>query len=129
MPEDVHLSECRIKKKKFKVAAYLDRCEFELFVATQQLGEFQRPAILITESTSSNGAGMDDNVANKTRLLVLTSTFPRWENDPEPAFVYKLSRRLADKFSITVLVPRSPGAKDEEVIYNSPLTCSLLAKN
>ena len=59
---------------------------------------------------------MDNNVGSKTKVLVLTSTFPRWHNDSEPGFVFELSRRLTDKFSITVLAPRSPGAKDEEVM-------------
>ena len=35
-------SKCK-EQKKFKVAAYLDRCEFEIFDATQQLGDFQKP--------------------------------------------------------------------------------------
>ena len=59
---------------------------------------------------------MDNNIANKARLLVLTSTFPRWYNDSEPGFVYELSRRLTDEFNIIVLAPRSPGAKDAEVM-------------
>ena len=41
-------------------------------------------------------------------LLVLTSTFPRWENDSQPAFVYELSQRLTDHFEVTVLTPRTP---------------------
>ncbi|WP_045217648.1 glycosyltransferase [Desulfonatronovibrio magnus] len=59
---------------------------------------------------------MDNNDGNKAGILVLSSTFPRWHNDSEPGFVYELSRRLANKFNITVLAPRSPGAKDEEVM-------------
>jgi len=50
----------------------------------------------------------------RPRVLVLTSTFPRWENDPEPAFIFELSRRLTDKFEITVLSPRAPGSKKRE---------------
>jgi glycosyltransferase involved in cell wall biosynthesis len=50
----------------------------------------------------------------RPRVLVLTSTFPRWENDPEPAFIFELSRRLSDKFEITVLSPRTPGSKKRE---------------
>ena len=50
------------------------------------------------------------------RVLVLTSTFPRWENDPEPAFVFELSRRLTEKFEVTVLSPRTPGSKEREDI-------------
>jgi glycosyltransferase involved in cell wall biosynthesis len=47
---------------------------------------------------------------NKKKLLVTTSTFPRWENDTDPPFVYELSRRLANSFDITVLAPNYPGA-------------------
>jgi len=53
-------------------------------------------------------------VLQRKRALVLTSTFPRWENDPEPAFIFELSRRLTDKFEITVLSPRAPGSKKRE---------------
>ncbi len=59
---------------------------------------------------------MADNADNIPRVLVLTSTFPRWQNDPEPAFVYELSRRLTGKYKVTVLAPRSPGAKDQETM-------------
>jgi glycosyltransferase involved in cell wall biosynthesis len=50
----------------------------------------------------------------RSRILVMTSTFPRWKGDPEPAFVYELSRRLAVDFDITVLAPRAPGSLREE---------------
>lgn len=57
---------------------------------------------------------MDDNSAPRPRVLVMTSTFPRWKNDPEPAFVFELSRRLVKVFDITVLAPRAPGSKKKE---------------
>ena len=57
---------------------------------------------------------MKDNSTNRPKALVLTSTFPRWENDPEPAFVFELSRRLCPFFDITVLSPRTPGSKTQE---------------
>ena len=50
----------------------------------------------------------------KPRLLVLTSTFPRWSQDPEPPFVYELSRRLTERFAVTVLAPRAPGSLERE---------------
>lgn len=50
----------------------------------------------------------------KPRLLVLTSTFPRWKGDTEPPFVYELARRLAAEFEITVLAPHARGARREE---------------
>ena len=53
---------------------------------------------------------------NKPRLLVLTSTFPRWVGDTEPPFVFELSRRLTDSFDITVLAPRSPGSREREIM-------------
>lgn len=50
----------------------------------------------------------------KPRLLVLASTFPRWKNDPEPAFVFELARRLVDQFEVTVLCPHAAGAAELE---------------
>lgn len=47
---------------------------------------------------------------------MLTSTFPRWPGDKEPAFVYDLSRRLADRFVVTVLAPRAPGSLEQEAM-------------
>jgi hypothetical protein len=45
------------EQKKFKVAAYLDRFEFELFDVTQQLGDFQRPVMLSCPLTPLRGEG------------------------------------------------------------------------
>lgn len=50
------------------------------------------------------------------KILVLTSTFPRWKNDSEPPFVFELSKRLGEKFKIYVLAPHFSGAKKYEVI-------------
>lgn len=53
----------------------------------------------------------DDSMSNDTvkkRLLVLTSTFPRWSGDTTPPFVYELSKRLTSDFEIFVLAPHSP---------------------
>lgn len=53
------------------------------------------------------------------KILVLATTFPRWEKDTEPAFVYYLSKYLAQKnIEITVLVPHAYGAKKYEEIDN-----------
>ena len=52
----------------------------------------------------------------KPRLLVLTTTFPRWVGDHEPPFVYELARRLTDSFDVTVLAPHAPGAAREETM-------------
>lgn len=47
---------------------------------------------------------------DKPGLLVLASTYPRWQGDPEPGFVHELCKRLADRFEVTALVPDAPGA-------------------
>jgi glycosyltransferase involved in cell wall biosynthesis len=46
----------------------------------------------------------------RLRLLVLTSTYPRWAGDPEPGFVHELSRRLTDTFDVRVIGPHAAGA-------------------
>jgi len=52
-----------------------------------------------------------------TKVLVLTTTFPRWKNDTTPAFVYELSKRLQQKgMEIVVLAPHHKGAKRFEVM-------------
>lgn len=50
------------------------------------------------------------------RLLVLTSTYPRWAGDPEPGFVHELSKRLVSDFHVVVLGPHAPGARTREVL-------------
>ena len=52
----------------------------------------------------------------KKKLLIVTSTFPRWQNDTDPPFVYELARRLTEVFEITVLAPGYPGALREETL-------------
>ena len=50
----------------------------------------------------------------RKRVLVLTSTYPRWVGDTEPAFVHALCERLSERFDIWVLAPHAPGAKTRE---------------
>lgn len=50
----------------------------------------------------------------RPRLLVLTSTYPRWQSDHEPGFVHELSKRLADNFDVAVLAPHAAGSLLEE---------------
>ena len=52
--------------------------------------------------------------AERLRALVLASTFPRWQGDTEPAFVYNLCRGLQADFDVTVLAPHAPGASLRE---------------
>ena len=53
----------------------------------------------------------------KLRLLVTTTTLPRFESDPEPRFVIDLARSMADRFDITVLAPSYPGAMLREMMF------------
>ncbi len=48
------------------------------------------------------------------RLLVLTTTFPRWRGDSSPAFVADLCATLSDEMDVTVLAPGSAGAATRE---------------
>lgn len=57
-----------------------------------------------------------DRPPPRLRLLVLTSTYPRWAGDHEPGFVHELSRRLQLDFDVTVLCPHAPGAATAEVL-------------
>ena len=57
-----------------------------------------------------------EKTSQRKRLLVLTSTFPRWKGDHEPGFVFELSKRLGDQFEVVVLAPQAPGAKRIEDI-------------
>lgn len=52
----------------------------------------------------------------RPRLLALTSTFPRWEGDAEPGFVFDLCRHLAAAQDVTVLAPHAPGARPQETL-------------
>ena len=50
------------------------------------------------------------------KVLVTTTTFPRWKNDVTPGFVYDLSKRLASKYKVIVLAPHHKGAKKGEIM-------------
>lgn len=71
----------------------------------------------------------------KKKLLVLTTTYPRWRGDTEPAFVHYLSRGLQDAFEVYVLAPHTRNAKIMEMLDGVhvhrfrylPVTCQRLA--
>ena len=52
----------------------------------------------------------------KPRLLVVTSTFPRWKDDTDPPFVYELSRRLTSDFDVVVHTPHYYGSLPRETM-------------
>lgn len=47
----------------------------------------------------------------RKQLLILTSTFPRWENDEDPPFVFELCKRLTADYGVHVLAPHFPGSR------------------
>jgi glycosyltransferase involved in cell wall biosynthesis len=51
----------------------------------------------------------------KPKLLIVTTTFPRWEDDPGPApFVFHHAKALLEHFGVTVLAPHFKGAAAQE---------------
>lgn len=52
----------------------------------------------------------------ENKILVLTSTFPRYKGDTSPPFVYELSKRLTKNNKIFVLAPFSPKSKMSETV-------------
>lgn len=61
---------------------------------------------------------MDSNLylEQRKKILVLTSTFPRWKEDYIPSFVYELSKRLTDDFEVHVIAPYSEGSNRTEIM-------------
>jgi glycosyltransferase involved in cell wall biosynthesis len=56
------------------------------------------------------------------KILVLTSTFPRWKNDTEPPFVFELCKQLGKVFDIHVLAPSCRGSLKREFIQGIQVT-------
>jgi len=51
------------------------------------------------------------------KILVVTTTFPRWKGDTTPSFVYDLTKRLQYLgFEVVVLAPHDCGAKKFEIM-------------
>lgn len=47
----------------------------------------------------------------RRKLLVLSSTYPRWQGDHEPGFVHELCRQLAQDWDVTVVCPHAKGSQ------------------
>jgi glycosyltransferase involved in cell wall biosynthesis len=58
----------------------------------------------------------------RKRVLVLTSTFPRWREDVEPGFVLSLCRGLTRYCDIHVVAPHFHGAAEEDVLDEVSVT-------
>lgn len=54
------------------------------------------------------------DVGPHLRVLVVTSTFPRWADDRGPPFVLELCRRLSAHFEVHVCAPHAAGAAVHE---------------
>jgi len=52
----------------------------------------------------------------RPRLLVLSSTYPRWKDDVGPVFVHELCKRLTKWFNVRVVCPHAPGALAKETM-------------
>ncbi|RLA19713.1 MAG: glycosyltransferase family 4 protein, partial [Gammaproteobacteria bacterium] len=46
----------------------------------------------------------------KPTILVLTSTYPRWQRDTEPGFVHELCKRLTPDYQVHVVTSHYKGA-------------------
>jgi glycosyltransferase involved in cell wall biosynthesis len=53
----------------------------------------------------------------KKNILILTTTFPRWQNDDRiPPFVFYLSKALTEYYNVYVLVPHTSGSRHFEIM-------------
>ena len=60
--------------------------------------------------------------AERPRVLMLTSTLPRWAGDAEPGFILDLARELNADFDIELIAPHAPGATRNEVMQGLHVT-------
>lgn len=72
--------------------------------------------VFLMGKTKENNANIVDK--SKRKLLVTGSTFPRWEGDTEPRFIFDYAEAMTEYYDVTVLVPAAPGAKDFEKMSN-----------
>lgn len=54
----------------------------------------------------------------KKTILVLASTYPRWEQDHEPRFIHELCKRLTNQFNVIALVPDADRADPSGIFEN-----------
>ena len=54
--------------------------------------------------------------------MVVTSTFPRWENDTVPDFVAQYCLHMSEHFDIDVLAPHYKGSARHEIAYGARIT-------
>jgi glycosyltransferase involved in cell wall biosynthesis len=59
---------------------------------------------------------MKSATGGRKKILIMTSTFPRWRGDTDPPFVFDLALRLIEFFDMHVLCPHAPAAKITEIM-------------
>jgi len=52
----------------------------------------------------------------RQKVLVTTTTFPRWTGDTVPPFIYELEKRLVNEFDIIIIAPHFSGARKSEKV-------------
>ena len=62
------------------------------------------------------------NHRQRPRILMLTSTLPRWDDDIEPRFVLDLARHLSEDFDVELLAPHAAGAARSEILEGVQIT-------
>ena len=62
----------------------------------------------------------------RPRVLMLTSTLPRWVGDAEPGFVLDLARELNTDFDVELVAPHAEGAAGVSCCraYRSPASAT-----
>lgn len=59
---------------------------------------------------------MTSSSTSLPKLLVLSSTYPRWKDDSEPGFTHALCSRLATTFEVHVVCPHAPDTPIESTM-------------
>ncbi len=73
---------------------------------------------LVTQVHDSVSLNEVDCMRNKKKqVLILTSTFPRWEGDTDPPFVFDLCKRIKNRYSIHLLTPQSQGTEARQIFH------------
>lgn len=91
--------------------AWINRRNRDHFVSYQTLSKRKERANGFLDKRAKT-----DAVAQLPKLLVITSTYPRWAGDPEPSFVHELAKRLTGLFDVIVLCPHSAKAARQECL-------------
>jgi glycosyltransferase involved in cell wall biosynthesis len=64
---------------------------------------------------SQNGEFLVERIL-KPKVLVITTTFQRWEHDSIPAFINDFAQNMLEKCEVHVLAPHTYGAKKQELL-------------